>query len=161
MNKAWSDPVPYNLRRALFRASVPKEYEKDVPETPGTYVIVEESSETLCGKIIGIGETGLRPRSKPHGLRGRLASTVSHSASERIAKDIKNGKIADNLWVVWYQTETKQEAKDIQDAMITIFRRECKRQPRYNEKIEIHVNPELYISIFVDLKRRIGVEEIA
>jgi hypothetical protein len=156
MKKAWSDPVTYNLKRTLFRASIPKEYEKEVPETPGTYVIIDESSKALCEKIVDIGETGLRPASKPHGLRGRLASNVSHSASERIALDIKNGKIAENLSVVWYQTETKREAKAIQDALITLFCREYKRQPLYNKKVEIHRQPEQHISVYIDLKIRIG-----
>ena len=156
MEKGWSDSVVYNLRRTFFRASVPKEAEGNVPEKPGSYIIYDKSQSDLCKRIIDIGETGPRPNSKPHGLRGRLASTVAHSASQKMAQDIQAGKIAINLWVIWYWTESKELAKELQDALITLFRREYKRQPQYNIKWEEHLQPEAFESIYIDLKRRLG-----
>jgi len=73
-----------------------------------------------------------------------------------MAQDIKAGKIANDLWVVWYWTESKESAKELQDALITLFRREYKRQPQYNIKREGHSQPETFESIYIDLKRRIG-----
>lgn len=157
MEKGWNNPVVYNLRRTSFRASVPRESEETVPEKPGAYVIYDGSQKDLCKRIVDIGETGPRQNSKPHGLRGRLASTVAHSASQKMAEDIKTTKIADDLWIVWYWTESKKSAKDLQDALITLFRQECKRQPRYNTKWEEYSQPEKFESIYTDLKKQIGL----
>ncbi len=142
--------------RTLRRVSVPKAFTESVPETPGTYVIYCVAQGNTCDIIIDIGETGLRPNSKPHGLRGRLATTVAHSASEKIVRDIERGKVFGDLRVVWTETESKEAAKGLQDGLITLFRRECGRQPKYNTKHEEHLKPETFESIYDDLKRRIG-----
>lgn len=75
---------------------------------------------------------------------------------KKMAQDIKTGKIADDLWVVWCWTESKELAKELQDALITLFRRECKRQPQYNIKWEGHPQPETFESVYIDLKRQVG-----
>ena len=156
MTQVWSNPIPYDTTRTLRRVSVPKAFTESVPETPGTYVIHRVAQGNACDIIIDIGETGPRPKSKPHGLRGRLATTVAHSASKKIARDIKGGKVFGDLRVVWTETESKEAAKELQDGLITLFRRECGRQPEYNAKREKHLQPEAFESIYDDLKRQIG-----
>jgi hypothetical protein len=156
MIQVWSNPVPYDTTRSLRRVTVPKASTETVPDTPGTYVIYRVAQGSTCDIIIDIGETGLRPNSKPHGLRGRLATTVDHSASEEIACDIKGGKVVGDLRVVWTEMESKEAAKELQDGLITLFRRECGRQPEYNAKYEEHLRPEVFESVYDDLKRRIG-----
>lgn len=156
MTQVWSNPVLYDMTRTRRRVSVPKAFTERVPETPGTYVIHRVAQGNACEIIIGIGETGLRPNSKPHGLRGRLATGVAHSASEKIARDIERGKAVGDLRVVWIETESKEAAKELQDGLITLFRRECERQPEYNAKYEEHLEPEVFESIYDDLKKRIG-----
>lgn len=156
MTQVWSNPVPYDTTRSRRRVSVPRAFTGSVPQTPGTYVIYRVAEGNACDIVIDIGETGLRPKSIPHGLRGRLATTVAHSASEKIACDIKGGKAFGDLRVVWRKRESKEAAKELQDGLITLFRRECGRQPEYNAKHEEHLRPEEFISIYDDLKRRIG-----
>jgi len=155
MTQPWSNPAPYDTTRTVRRVSVPKTLTESVPETPGTYVIYRAAQGDTCDVIIDIGETGPRPNSKPHGLRGRLATTVAHSASEKIARDTNGGKVGD-LRVVWSEAESKEAAKELQDALITLFRRECGRQPMYNTKHEDHLQPEAFESTYHDLKRQIG-----
>jgi hypothetical protein len=58
--------------------------------------------------------------------------------------------------VVWFERESKDDAKELQDALITLFRQECGRQPVYNTKLEQHLQPEAFESIYVALKTRIG-----
>jgi hypothetical protein len=156
MTHAWSNPVPYDLRRSARRTSVPKEFETLVPESSGAYVIYRMGDGLIGDLILDIGETGQRPRSTPHGLRGRLATTVPHSASERIALDIARGKIRYSLWVIWFETESKSSARSLQDALITLFREEYGRQPEYNTKAEVHHQPHMYIKVFSALKRKVG-----
>ena len=156
MTQAWSDPLPYDLTRTPRRASVPAELARRVPETPGTYVIYHPDQANACDTIVDIGETGLRPNSTPHGLRGRLATAVAHSASEKIAGDINDGGLSDELRIVWLQRDSKEDAKELQDALVTLFRQECGRQPAYNTKTEHHLQPEAFDSIYLDLKRHIG-----
>lgn len=160
MTQVWSNPVPYDATRTRCRVSVPKAFSECVPETPGTYVIHRVAQGNACNIIIDIGETGPRPKSKPHGLRGRLATTVAHSASEKIACDVKGGKVFGDLRVVWTETESKEAAKELQDGLITLFRRECGRQPEYNAKYEEHLRPEVFESIYDDLKRWIGCSTV-
>jgi hypothetical protein len=113
MNPAWSNPIPYDVTRTLGRASVPRQFAKSVPETPGTYVIYRVGQAKICDTLIDIGEAGLRPNSTPRGLRGRLATTVAHSASEKIAADINGGRLLNKLCVVWLERETKDGAKEL------------------------------------------------
>lgn len=109
----------------------------------------------MCGAIVDIGETGLRPNSTSHGLRGRLATTVAHSASEKIAAGINDGTVFDELRVTWLQ----RDAKELQDALLTLFPQDCGRQPVYNRKTEHHMQPEVFESIYLDPKRHIGLTQ--
>jgi len=156
MIQTWSDPIPYDLSRTPHRASVPKAFTSSVPETPGTYVIYCTGQSDLREAIIDIGETGPRARSTPKGLRGRLATTVPHAASERMAVDIKGGILPNKLGVVWVERPSKENAKQLQDALVTLFREEYRRQPRYNAKLESHAEPESFVPIYAALKRHIG-----
>ena len=156
MTQIWSNPKPYDVTRTLRRASVPRQFVKSVPETPGTYVIYRVGQTNICDAIVDIGEAGPRPNSTPHGLRGRLATTVAHSASEKIAAEITGGKLSDELRVVWLERESKDDAKELQDALITLFRQECGRQPVYNARSEHHPQPKAFESIYAALKKRIG-----
>ena len=156
MNQAWCDPIPYDLSRTRRRASVPREFIKSVPETPGTYVIYRIGQANTCDAVIDIGEAGLRPNSTPKGLRGRLATTVPHSASEKIAADTNDGKLPDELCVVWVERRSKEDAKELQNALVSLFRQECGRQPRYNTKLEQHPEPEDFVAVYAALKTHIG-----
>ena len=156
MTQAWSNPLPYDLTRTVRRVSVPKQFAKSVPETPGTYVIYRVGQVNTCDAIVDIGEAGQRPNSTPQGLRGRLATTVAHSASKKIAVDINDGRLSEELRVVWLERESKDDAKELQDALITLFRQECGQQPIYNKKPEQHWQPEVFESIYADLKTLIG-----
>jgi hypothetical protein len=138
MKQSWSNPVRYDLTRSKRRASIPKEFASMVPESSGVYVIYRTGEGNVSEVILDIGETGPRPNSTAHGLRGRLATTVSHSASEKIARDKRNGKILCDLRVIWFETESKSHAKDLQDALITLFRSEYGLQPVYNSRLEVH-----------------------
>lgn len=155
MKQEWSNPVPYDLTRSKQRASIPKEFTSRVPESSGAYVIYRTGEGNMSEVILDIGETGLRPNSRPHGLRGRLATTVSHSASEKIARDIRRGKILCDLCVIWFETESKSLAKYLQDALITLFRREYGLQPVYNSRLEVHPQPDAYMEAFVQLKKKL------
>jgi hypothetical protein len=126
------------------------------PDVPGTYVIYRVGLASVCDAIVDVGETGQRPRSNIQGLRGRLATSVAHSASEKIASDIRSGKLSDDLRVVWIEQESKAEAKELQDALISLFRQECGRQPGYNTKRESHPSPEQFESVYDTLKVHIG-----
>jgi len=156
MSQAWSDPIPYDLSRTHCRASVPKRFAMRVPEAPGTYVICRIGQPNVCEGVLDIGEAGLRPDSTPRGLRGRLATTVAHSASQKIAADIDDGGLPNELRVVWVRRQAKEDAKELQDALITLFSQECGRQPRYNTKLEQHAESEAYGTVYAALKARIG-----
>jgi len=156
MMQAWSDPVPYDLSRTPRRASVPRGLSNSVPETPGTYVIYLIGQANPCDAIIDIGEAGPRANSTPKGLRGRLAAAVAAAASERMAADIERGKLPDRPCVVWVERQSKEDAKELQDALISLFRRDCGRQPRYNERLGQHPEPEAFEPVYVALKRHIG-----
>ena len=123
-----------------------------MPECAGTYVIFRTGVGDLSESIIDIGECGPRPNSNPCGLRGRLASTVAHSASERIATDIARGHLDGDLAVVWVESTSKAVAKEIQDALICLFRRDFGRQPKYNAKIEYCEQPERFQATYAALK---------
>ena len=155
MKHTWSNPVPYDLTRSKQRASIPKEFLSRVPESSGAYVIFRKGVGDISKVILDIGEAGPRPNSTPHGLRGRLATTVSHSASEKIARDIRNGDILCDICVIWFETESKSLAKDLQDALITLFRREYGLQPVYNSRLELHPRPDVYVEAFVQLKKKL------
>ena len=151
-NAKWSDPVAYDLTRTETRVSVPEEKKTAVPTKAGVYAICAGASgKDVSDFILDIGECGLRPSSR-RGLRGRLASAVAHSASERIAKDIKNGKLRDALFVVWAEAASKQEAKEAQDALICLFRREFGRQPHYNRISEYSSRPDNYVALYERLR---------
>ena len=156
MIQAWSEPIPYDVSRTPCRASVPREFSKSVPETPGTYVIYRIGQANTCDAVIDIGEAGLRPNSTPKGLRGRLATTVPHSASEKIAADTNDGKLPDELCVVWVERRSKEDAKELQNALVSLFRQECGRQPRYNTKLKQHPEPEDFVAVYAALKTHIG-----
>ena len=156
MKRGWSNPVAYDLTRTLRRASVPKAFEHAVPEMPGIYVIYRLGQNNATEAILDIGECGPRPNSSRKGLRGRLASGVAHSASERIAQDVLSGVLTDDLFVVWREAESKNLAKDTQDALISLFRRDYGRQPRYNTKLEYHAHPEIFESIYTEVMALIG-----
>jgi len=152
MKRRWSNPVTYDLTRTLRRVSVPEALGNTVPEVPGTYAICRIGQAETFEIILDIGECGPRPNSRPHGLRGRLAAVVAHSASEQIARDLQNGSLQGNLCVVWFETESKGPAKEIQDALISLFRRDCGKQPRYNTKHEWHAHPDNFRPIYLELK---------
>ena len=156
MTQAWCDPIPYDLSRTPCRASVPRELSKSVPETPGTYVIYRTGQSDTCDAILDIGEAGLRPNSTPKGLRGRLATAVAHSASEKIAADINDDKLPNELCVVRFERRSKEDARELQNALISLFRQECGRQPRYNTKLEQHPEPEAFVPVYAALKTHIG-----
>jgi hypothetical protein len=156
MKRAWSKALTYDLTRTQRRASVPKAFGSAVPEAPGTYVIYCLGQTSAGDAILDIGECGPRPRSKPHGLRGRLASNVPHSASEQIALDIFSGNLRGGLGVVWFEAESKPVAKDAQDALVSIFRREFGKQPRYNRKWEHHHQPDNFEQAYRELKALVG-----
>jgi len=136
---------------------VPEECKHDVPEKPGVYAIynASEPPEQIISRLVDIGECGFRPKSTHHGLKGRLATGVAHSASKKMARDIQAKLLSPNLRVVWYKAESKAEAKDMQDALIVLFSQEFGKQPRYNTKRERHDNPEIYKTIFDALKESI------
>jgi hypothetical protein len=148
----WSEPHAYDLTRARKRASVPKALERAVPERAGTYVIFRTGVCDASESVIDIGECGPRANSKPCGLRGRLASNVAHSASERIASDITRGDLHDDLAVGWIEATSKTVAKEIQDALICLFRRDFGRQPKYNAKAEYCQQPERFQPTYDALK---------
>ncbi len=156
MIQPWSDPIPYDLSRTLRRASVPPGFSSSVPQTPGTYVIYCTAQPDLCEAIIDIGEAGPRAKARPKGLRGRLATTVAHTASERMAADVQAGKLPNRLRVVWIERPSKEDAKELQDALISLFRTDCGRQPRHNKRLEQHPKPEAFLAICAALKRHIG-----
>jgi hypothetical protein len=85
-------------------------------------------------------------------LRGRLASNVAHSASARIATDIARGHLDGDLAVVWWESDLKEAAKELQDALICLFKRDFGRQPKYNAKIESCEEPERFESTYDALK---------
>ena len=156
MNRNWSSPVPYDLTRTSRRASVPPSIERVMPETPGAYAIFRAGISRTIDAILDIGECGPRPRSSPHGLRGRLATSVAHSASERIARDLQTGVLTGTLHVAWLSASSKQSAKEIQDALITLFVQDCGTQPLYNNKLERHARPEPFNPDYQCLKRLAG-----
>ncbi len=148
----WSKPVPYDLTRTSRRASVPKALEDGVPQTSGVYAIFRVGQTGALETILDIGECGPQPKSSPHGLRGRLATSVAHSASQRMAVDIGVGKLSGELRVVWFEAESKSLAKDAQDALASLFKREYGRQPEYNAKREDHPAPRTFEAVFEELK---------
>ena len=153
IQSAWSNRRPYNLSRLVKRASVPKDFEGDVPETPGAYVIYKTGETDPGNAILDIGECGPRLGWRPHGLRGRLASRVPHSASERIAADIREGGLkSDHLFVVWMACASKADAKLMQDGLISLFVREFGRQPAYNRKREYCADASGFEAIYDGLK---------
>jgi hypothetical protein len=156
MIRTWSKPVPYDLTRTLRRTSVPPDFEREVPETPGTYAIFRTAAGTTIDTILDIGECGPRPKSSPHKLKGPLATTVPHSASERIARDLQRGVLLGTLDVAWLPASSKESAKDTQNALITLFVQECGSPPRYNKKPERHVRPDTLIAEYQTLKRLAG-----
>lgn len=150
----WSEPVAYDLTRTGKRASVPKERKSAVPRGAGVYAICAEGTgQSVSDLILDIGECGPRPSpSSGRGLQERLASAVAHSASERIARDVKNGKLQDALFVVWSQATSKEEAKKAQDALICLFKREFGKQPKYNTKLEDSSCLDKYVILYERLK---------
>lgn len=132
---------------------MPKEFACCVPEMPGTYAIYQKADTDFCNAVVDIGEAGPRAGSSPKGLRGRLATGVAHSASETMAADIQRGDLVGDLMVVWIRTGSKRDAKQLQDALLTLFRNECGRQPKYNRRQERHPTPESYMPEYVALKR--------
>ncbi len=135
---------------------MPEEKRTAVPTKAGVYAICAKGSgRDVSDLILDIGECGLRPSSR-RGLRERLASAVAHSASERIAEDIKNGKLQDELFVVWAEAPSKIEAKEAQDALICLFRREFGKQPNYNRKLEDSAFPDNYVALYERLKTLVG-----
>lgn len=155
MMQAWSDPVPYDLSRTRRRASVPKKLAVSVPERPGTYAIYRIRQASVCDAVIDVGEAGPRSNSTPKGLRGRLATTVAHAASEKIASDINGSRLPDELHVVWVERQSKEDARELQNALITLFHQECGRQPRYNIKLEHHPKAGAFLPLYTALKTRI------
>jgi hypothetical protein len=156
MSSPWSEPLPYDLSRTPRRGSVPAQHGHVVPETPGTYVIYRASGANPGDAIVDIGEAGPRSDSKPHGLRGRLASSVAHSASERIAADLALGAHATGLCVVWIRTQSKEEAKHLQDGLLTLFRQQWGHQPPYNRKLEYCEQPQLFQQVYLDLMAHVA-----
>ncbi len=152
MEMIWSEPVPYDLTRTRKRASVPRSIERSVPESPGTYVIFRIGQGQISDSIVGIGECGPRLNSTPCGLRGRLASNVAHSASERMARDIVQGALVGDLRIAWRRAKSKAEAKEVQDGLIALFRQDFGRQPIYNAKVEDSPNPEAVQAVYKELK---------
>ena len=152
----WSEPVVYDLTRTETRASVPEDKKAAVPTAAGVYAICAEGSgQDVSDLILDIGECGIRPSSR-RGLRERLASAVAHSASERMAEDIKNGQLQDELFVVWAEAPSKKEAKEAQDALICLFRRAFGKQPNYNRKLEHSTCPDDYLTLYGRLKTLVG-----
>lgn len=151
----WSTPHDYDLTRTRRRASIPKSSEESVPECSGTYVIFQVNSIGPAASVLDIGECGPRPNSKPGGLRGRLATSVAHSSSERIAIDLAAGQLRDRIYVVWTECASKDEAKTTQDALLVLFRREFGRQPKYNAKTEHCSEPDRFKSTYASLKEAI------
>ena len=153
----WSVPCVYDLTRTPKRASVPKSCEETVPECPAAYVIFEADSGDAGVSVLDIGECGPRPRSKPGGLRGRLATNVAHSSSERIALDLSNGRtgLRNRLYVIWTKCGSKETAKTTQDALLVLFKSEFGRQPKYNAKIEYCSDADRFKSTYEVLKESI------
>ena len=156
MSTSWSHPLPYDLTRSDRRVSIPPGFADQVPETPGAYVVYHPNRNNACDAILNIGETGLRPNSSPQGLRGRLATTVAHSASENIANDLRSGTLDSEINIVWCQCASKATAKELQDALITLFRDEYGRQPKYNRKREHSIKAPAFQTIYSELKSHIG-----
>lgn len=152
----WSEPVVVDLTRTSTRVSVPKDKKAAVPKKAGVYAICRESSGRGVGDLIlDIGECGPRPASGG-GLRGRLASAVDHSAAQRIAEDLTNGKLQGMLFVVWAVAASKEEAEEAQDALLCLFEREFGRQPKYNRKPEYSHRPEAHGTLYDNLKILVG-----
>lgn len=152
MMAMWSTGIAYDLSRTLRRASVPRALGHAVPEVPGAYLIYRLGHADTLETILDIGECGLRPNSKPHGLRGRLASEVAHSASARIAHDVVRGHLRGDLHVMWCEATSKESAKEVQDALISLFVRECGCRPRYNSKREHHARPDSFLAMYRQAK---------
>ena len=152
----WSKPISYDLVRTSRRVSVRQDLAHLVPQKPGVYAVLDVGKAELAEAILGIGECGIRPNSVPHGLRGRLASNVAHSAAEKIADDLRTGALSGPLTVVWIETVSKESAKELQDALVTLFRSECGRQPRYNRRLEQHSNPDSFKAPYIQLKQLIA-----
>ena len=127
-----------------------------MPLRAGVYAICAEGSAKGVGDLIlDIGECGPRP-STGRGLRERLASTVDHSASEEIARDIESGRVQDPLCVVWATAASKEEAKEAQDALICLFKREFGKRPKYNRKPEYSSCPDGHLALYENLKTLVG-----
>jgi hypothetical protein len=124
MKPAWSNPVPYDLTRTLKGARLPEKVTNAVPESSSAHVIYRVGQGNIGTHILAIGETGPRSNATPHGLRGRLASAVAHSASQEMAADISNGNVQGEMCVIWFETTSKSSAKELQDALLTLFRQE-------------------------------------
>ena len=124
MKPARSSPVPYDLTRTLKRARLPEKVTNAVPDSSSAHVIYRVGQGNIGARILDIGETDPRSKSTPHGLRGRLASAVAHSASQKMAADISNGSVQSEMCVIWLETTSKSSAKELQDALLTLFRQE-------------------------------------
>uniref|UniRef100_UPI00059335B1 hypothetical protein n=1 Tax=Spirosoma panaciterrae TaxID=496058 RepID=UPI00059335B1 len=148
----WSKPISYDLTRTPRRVSVPKGLTEQVPAAPGIYVIIQTGENKIETSIIDIGLAGLRDgngTSKPKGLRGRIANTCAHSASEKIAEDIKGEKLSGQIKIIWLTTATELEAKELEAGLIKLFEREFGRRPQYNTRNAISKNPQRFLGDMV------------
>ena len=81
---------------------------------------------------------------------------MAHSASERIAEDLKSGELQGLLFAVWAEAASKAEAKEAQDALLSLFTREFGRQPKYNRKAERSGRPDDHAPLYENLKMLCG-----
>ncbi|QHV97299.1 hypothetical protein [Spirosoma endbachense] len=130
-----------------------------MPTQPGTYVIFRLDEELIQNCILDIGKAGLRDgkgQKEQKGLQGRIADTCPHSASERMARDVKSGALPDALQIVWFTTETQAEAEALKAGLINLFKREFGHNPVYNRRNARSASPEQYVDYYDTLKPHLG-----
>ena len=128
---------------------------KPLSPSSGTYAIFRIGIGTFDALLLDIGECGPRVNSKPRGLRGRLATTVAHSSSQRLAIDVVSRVLPEPLYVVWTECTSKEHAKSMQDALLVLFKREFGHQPKYNTKVERCAEPDQFGASYESLKETV------
>ena len=148
----WSEPVPFDLTRTNRRVSVPKSFASKVPKLPGVYVIIRADKTAVQERILDVGMAGPR---NGKGLRGRIASCVAHSACQRIAEAISENVLTDTLKVIWLAADSDQRAKQLEGAILALFREEFSRLPLYNSNGGSTTHFEMYSPNYDALKQHV------
>jgi hypothetical protein len=91
----------------------------------------------MGARILDLGEAGPQSKSTPHGLLGRLATTVAI----QLPKEWLPTQAVGRCWTdraLFGLKPSKSSAKELQDALLTLSCWEFGRQPVYNTKLEVH-----------------------